>query len=280
LISHKPYLIKDRLEHDEQLANIEKELEDSVLIKKSSEVDEEVKKEITKLLSKSGYDVKIIGEGGGATEGDGDGTGRPPTPRPTPTPVDPIPTLEYPDVTYLKIIFPKDELKVPLGESRIIKIETDANFKFDREKRIAIRIDGKDLEFASKTHLKDGRMNWRVRTTEEAKEEEIGEIVISLTKPSGEQLKDSILYEIEPARIRDTKGKGKVPPFEIVPIDPNDPEDVTLFETIWPDIDKGAKDKVAYKAVEFQGEIKVYYSKAFLPYRLVFAPIDRLSIRR
>jgi hypothetical protein len=64
-----------------------------------------------------------------------------------------------------------------------------------------------------------------------------------------------------------TKLKGLVPPFDIVPLNPFDEEEFESFKTVWPDVGSDELDTVAYKTISSGGDIIVYYSEAFAPYR-------------
>lgn len=269
-------VITNRLKEDERLIELEKELEETILIKKSSEEDEVVRNEITKLLSRSGYDVKVAGTVDASGEGEKDNEITPKVPiikKPF-VKLPPLPTLDYPEVTRFEIVYPPEILYINIGDNRIIRIETNANFRFDREKRIALRFESESLEVASKSILQDGRMNWRVRTTNKAVVGEVGEIIASITKPNGEQLNATLLYEIFPPREIGGKTKGKVPPFSIQKIDPYDESEKEIFGTVWSYAQIGDIPNIAYKTFETGGILTVFYSSGFRPYR---AQVEKLK---
>src|SRR6185369_9292182 len=119
------------------------------------------------------------------------------------------------------------------------------------------------LELAAHTRLKGGRLRWRLRPTSDAKVGSAGTIITTLTKLDGTQLSDTTEYEVLPALEEKTKkGKSHVPPFEIVPINPDDnPEQWNLA---WPDhgFEESMDElrRVAYKPIKQSGGVYVYYS--------------------
>jgi hypothetical protein len=84
----------------------------------------------------------------------------------------------------------------------------------------------------------------------------------------GAQLVDSIGFELLQAEEEKTKTtRGQVPPFEIIPINPDDhPRE---WGTARPNLSNGSspdeQSLVAYKAVRIEGGIYVYYSTIFTP---------------
>jgi hypothetical protein len=179
-------------------------------------------------------------------------------------PADPLPTLPYPQVTRFEIVYPEDNLSVHKQDNHSLRIETDADFRFDRENRIAVRVEPPSLEVASKSNLKGGRMHWRLRPTEDSSPGDKGIIIATLTKPDGSQIVETINFEVLPAREeRAKKDKALIPPFNIYPIDPETERD--KFEQVWGSLDKD--EIVAYKAVSTVNGLNIYYSTAFTPYR-------------
>jgi hypothetical protein len=96
------------------------------------------------------------------------------------------------------------------------------------------------------------------------------QVTVSITKPDGVQLTDSVEFEVLPALEQKTKkAKGMVPPFDVNPINPTD--DPAQWATAWPDLGDEASEEeltsVAYKPVSAGGGIVVYYSTIFTPFR-------------
>ena len=100
-----------------------------------------------------------------------------------------------------------------------------------------------------------------------------GKVVVSLTKPDGQQLTDETEYEVlSPYEVKGKKAPDLVPPFEIVPISPDaDPQE---WETAWPELLEDDQGTVAYKIVNVSGKTIVYYSTVFGPF---VAQMQRLS---
>lgn len=261
-------VLSNILRDDGVLHDIERELEENLLQRETTESNQEVRKQITSLLRDAGFQVKEPGEVLVAGS-HGPTTVSPPRVGHRPGRAEPLDTLPYPEVTRFEIVFPKEKLEVHQDDNQVIKVETDANFRFGRERKLAIRFEPPHLEVASEGILSDGRMNWRVRPKENAAPGSIGQVIATLTKPDGSQMIATLPYEILPAREEPTKkAKGMVPAFTVLPIDPYTERD--QFEQLWPDLDLNSEEdvkKVAYKAVQLAEGITVRYSTAFGPYR-------------
>ncbi len=267
-------IVEERIKDDDALYALENELVESIF-SQTDETDETVKREIVKLLRNSGYEVSaqgyVLAPGDGDTE---DPTGIIRRPRRPPKPLDPLLTLAYPDVTKFKIVQPEGKLSIRVGKYRQVKVETDANSRFDREHRIAIRFSPELLEQASKSLLKGGRINWRIRVKEGQDPGGTGRVIASLTLPDGGQLTDQIDYEILPAPpAGDEEILGKVPPFEIVRIDPVTQSE--KFQQIWQEVPETEIPNIAYKPLESNGGIKVFYSIGFKHYASQFEKLKR-----
>jgi hypothetical protein len=256
--------LTERMRNDPVLYRLESELIESQLLKDSSAGDQEVKSEITKLLRDTGYRIRDSGwtgavavmPAGGLEPGAAE-----------PKVVEALATLPYPWVTKLEIAAPSNQLRVPVGGQQLIKIETDGDFQLDEDGRFTIECEPAFLEVASKSFLRAGRMNWRLRTVDGASEGQRGQVTVRLTKFGGELIERQIPFEIaKPPEPSVATRKGDVPIFDIVGVDPAVQAD--LFRTIWPDVETGEIDKIAFRAMEVQGELRVYYSKGFRPYRL------------
>jgi hypothetical protein len=171
--------------------------------------------------------------------------------------------LPYPEVTRFEIVYPKEEFSVHKQDNFLILIETDADFRYDRENRIEIRSEPQKLEVASKGMLQGGRLNWRLRPSNDAVPGDSGEVIATLTKPGGAQLTAKVKFEIlSPREEKAKKEKRHIPNFELVPVNPyTDPE---TFSQAWENV---KVDSVAYRAIRSSGGIIVYYNTAFRPFR-------------
>jgi len=228
-------VLRKMLAEDETLAKIEQELTDKLSQKETHATDEEVKREVSKLLREAGYRVKDPGPstepGEQGEEGDVTKHGRR-----RPAVADPLPTLPYPEVTRFEIVHPKPEMQLAQNDNEVVLVETDADAQYDREKRIAVRFEPDVLELAAVSPLRGGRMRWRLRAKDGATVGQRGKIIATMTKPNGTQLMDSTDFEILPPEVETTrKSRGDVPPFEIVPINPTD--DQERWGHLWPQLD-------------------------------------------
>lgn len=265
--------LKEMLAEDKVLGEIENELTERLTKRDTEQTNNEVKSQITKLLLESGFKVTKPGEA--ATVG---GTGAQAKVRregsgiyhPKP---DPLPTLPYPQVTKWLIRHPEGVLQIPMNRAAPVLVETDADARFDSEKRIAIRSEPDLLEIAAKSSLQGGRIRWRLRpkSVEMATPGAKGKVIVTLTKPDGSQLQQEVQYELLPAKENEQKiDKGLVPPFEILPVSPTLEKDAEVWGTLWPNLVDNVtpeeQARVAYKSLGGQGEMVVYYSTAFAPY--------------
>jgi len=269
-------LLKQRMEEDERLNDIERTLIDDLLTEETEETDEEVKNEISQLLQDSGFEVGeqgIVNEfgddgngNGNGGSGDGDGGGTP----------DPIQTQPFPKVTRFEIVYPDDNLDVPEGGdlTRRVRIETDANYRYDREGRISLRTEPSIVEIASETELEEGHKYWRLRSTEDADIEDEGEIIVALTRPNGAQIEERVDVEIvERPSTGDDTTRGRVPAFDIIKVDPE--ENPEQFRKIWPDVDEDDIPQIAYKPQSTEDGVIVFYSTSFGPFKEVIEDIKQ-----
>src|SRR5262249_5632101 len=126
------------------------------------------------------------------------------------------------------------------------------------------------LEQAGKAPLRGGRIRWRFRAKPESKLGDCGTIIVTITRPDGSHISDSLACEVLAAlEEKAKKEKGFVPPFKIVPINPYDqPEQ---WASVWPDLDPtlppGKLESVAYRPVNLGGVIHVFYSTIFTPFK-------------
>lgn len=275
VLTHLLQILKKMLEEDADLYALERKLTEEVAQREAQTTSDEVKREVTKLLVEAGF--QMTKEGPGYIEGGGE-----------PQPIrqnrpgkhikrDPLPTLPFPQVTRWQIVSPAGELQVHSGDVETILVETDADSEFDERGLVSFRAEPPILEIAAKTPLRGGRVRWRLRTAEGSSPTERGRIVCTITRPDGTQLLAERPYEVlPPLEQQANKVKAQVPPFDIIPINPDDHEDKWNFA--WPELGNDASyedlRKVAYRPVRVGGGIIVYYSTIFTPFA---AEMDRLK---
>jgi hypothetical protein len=237
--------------------------------------NQEVKREVTKLLLDAGLRLRQEGPTFGKGEAERQPVQR--RKRRRYKVLDPLPTLPYPQVTRFEIVAPKPLLECRLNETEILLVETDADSEFDRRGAVALRSEPLLLEPAAKAPLKGGRVRWRVRAKQGAPPGSTGVLIATITKPDGTQIADQIPFTVlEAVEEKSRKDRGFVPPFEIIAINPYD--DTETWNIVWPnlpdDSQPGALEAVAYKPVPAGGAINVYYSTIFSPFK---AQIDKLK---
>jgi hypothetical protein len=263
-------LVKKILEEDDVLADIERELTERIAKREAEATKGEVKKEVSRLLKESGFSVSE--EGQIDAPGKGEKTAIEKDRRKRPRHQDPLPTLAFPAVTRFEIVYPVDIFQLALNDTQAVVVETDADASYD--KHVQIRSVPPVLEVATRAPLRGGRIRWRLRPIQGAEVGQEGEVVATLTKPDGTQIVSKILFELTPAREKESKkARGQVPPFDIKPITPENSE---TWDLLWPDDrnDLELQRTHAYKALRAGGAITVYYSTVFSPYQQV---VDRLK---
>lgn len=261
--------LRRMLEEDEKLSALERQLTERLAKRESEATSDEVKRRVTQLLIEAGLEQREQGptvEAGTDTE-----KARVRRPRPG-RPVTPAPlaTLPYPSVTRFEIVAPRPCMEVAIGDSELVLVETDADAEFDRQGRLAIRSEPDLLEQAAKTPLRGGRVRWRLRPRSTATVGAAGRIIVSLTRPDGTQITDFTEYVVQEQQEEPVKkSRGVIPPFDIVPINPDD--DPEKWAAAWPDLDEQAdveaRESVAYKPLRVGAGITVYYSTIFRQFR-------------
>jgi hypothetical protein len=267
VLTHLLQVLKKMLEEDSDLYALERKLTEEVAQREAQTTSDEVKREVTKLLVEAGF--QMTKEGPGFVEGAGE-----------PQPIrqnrpgkhvkrEPLPTLPFPQVTKWDIVSPATNLQIHSGDVETILVETDADGEFDRRGLVSFRAEPPVLEVAAKSPLRGGRVRWRVRTAEGSKPGARGTVFCTITRPDGTQLVATRAYEVlTPLEEKADKIKTQVPPFEIIPINPDDqPEQ---WNVAWPEVGDDAsydqQRKVAYRPVRLAGGITVYYSTIFTPF--------------
>ena len=260
-------LLKEHFRDDEALFEIESELEETLMQNESQKASQEVRRHISHLLRDIGLD--FTGYSGAIMPGENT-TRKSSSIRSTRTTrkVELIPTLPYPGVSKIKIVRPEMILRIHQGDSRFVKVQTDADSLFDKEKRLTIHSEPTNLVDVSKGTLIGGRINWRLRPRPTSRVGDTGDVVVRLSLPEGGYLEDRLPYEVLPPReqrIRTTR--GVVPRFDIQGLDPY--ENVDQFFRVWDSLDPEEDDltSVAYKLIETSSGLIIYYSKVFSSYR-------------
>ncbi len=269
-------VLRQMLEEDQNLAAIERELTEKIAKRETEATNQEVKRQVTRLLLEAGFQPTDEGTAT-ATAPKGDTTVTKDPRKGKPVMRDPLPTLPYPSVTRFEIVVPDEKLDIRQNEVEVVLVETDADAEYDVRGKIAVRTEPNYLEVASKSPLKGGRVRWRLRTTSQAAPGNTGQIIVSLTKPDGVQLTDAVSFEVhEPLEATAKKIRGQVPPFDILPINPDDEPE--KWASIWPNLsDEVGREKqasVAYKPMRTPQGIIIYYSTIFVPFQ---SQIERLK---
>lgn len=267
--------LADMLKDDARLMEIEQELADRLINRENQTSNHKVKKQITKLLRDVGFSKTADGEsedpggeqeggaGGSGGGGGGDGGGGSGC-----TP-DPLLTKPYPDVTRWEIVSPKETSRVRLNGMSSVRIETDADARFDAEGLIALEFEPHNVEVASLSVLNGGRKQWRLRAAEGAEVGHSGTVTAVLRTPNGGELRSAIRFEVTAPIDGDKGKKGKVPDFEIVAISPDKEEDMDTWMQLWPQHEGAQRTKkaeVAYKVLKAGDKTVVYYSTGYGPY--------------
>jgi hypothetical protein len=267
-------VLKQMLQEDQKLYAIERELTEKIAKRETDATNDEVKRQVTRLLLEAGFQPNEQGIATAAgTQGETTTTKEPRGRRPII--FDPLPTLPFPSVTRFEIVVPKDKLDIRQNEVEVILVETDADGEYDR--LLAIRSEPPLLEVASKSPLKGGRVRWRLRTKSDAAPGNFGNVILTLTRPDGTQLTDSVPFEVHLAlEAKSKKIRGQIPPFDILPVNPDDEPE--KWSMVWPNLDDDAgRDRqvaVAYRPMRTQNGIVVYYSTIFGPFQ---QQIERLK---
>lgn len=262
--------ISRMISEDEVLELLEKQLEETVTQRTSQETEDEVQKQISALLKEAGYESTEKAETD--TPGDNGNGVRPRPPRPPRPPQEPLATLPYPEVSFLKIVYPEEAFELELNSTVSVLIHTDADARMHEQLRI--RFEPDVLEVASVKPLSGGRARWRLKAKQGSTAGQSGNVVVTMTRLDGSQLTDSIDFAlIAPKPQPAQQGKGKIPPFEVFPINPDDPE----WNSLWDEEEYKDKNAVAYKALKTQGKIIVYYSTVFTPFAQTIARLKLQS---
>jgi len=263
------------LKDDEGLAAIEKQLQDMAIRQVTAATDDEVKKQIVRLLQEAGFTPSAEGDAirkGGDAEMPNPQPNPNPDPPPASDPIFPLLTLPYPDVNKFEIVSPLERAKIHLGKTLLIRVETDGDSQFDKD--IRIKFTPEILDISSVWPLEGGRKKWRIKPIDGARIGDSGTISITLTKPNGDQLKADLPFEVLAQIEKSAKEeRGHIPDFEVLPISPGDDN----WSTVWDDIPEHSEEAsaVAYIPIKIGNKTIVYYSTAFTPFKTV---VDKLRL--
>lgn len=260
-------VLKNILKEDETLYEIERELLDELLKKGSSETQNEVKEAITGLLKDVGFRVERLEESVPPPENNPQIPISSKPVRKLQQKLSPLRTLPYPSVTKFEIVYPKNKFSVHKQDNHVLRIETDADSKYNKDDRIAIRIEPAELEVASKGLLSGGRIYWRLRPKENAKPNNTGKIIATITRIDGSQIVSELPFEVLPQVVEPSrKDSSVVPEFTVEPVDID--SDRETFDTIWDDLQEQEDPlNVAYKIIDTGRILTIYYSVKFRRYR-------------
>lgn len=264
------------LKDDARLGEIEHELAERIINRENQSSNDRVKKQITRLLRDAGYSKTADGdsddpggqEDGGAGGNDTGGGGH--RHNEGGDPPEPLPTSPFPDVTRWDIVTPKEVASVRLNGRALVRIETDADPRFDIEGLITLEFEPRKVEVASLSALNGGRKQWRLRAAEDAHVGDSGTVTAVLRTPNGGEMRSAVPYKLLPPIDGGNTGKrGKIPDFEVLPISPDDDADIDVWNQLWPEHEsalRAKKAEVAYKVLKAANKTIVYYSVAYGPY--------------
>jgi hypothetical protein len=264
-------MLRKILSEDKRLFEIEQELTQRLTQRDVETAKSEVKSEVSRLLKEAGLSVRDEGkvdvEGGRGEKKVVEREGKSP-----PLHREPLPTLPFPNVTRFEIVYPLDLFQIPLNDTQNVVVETDADAAYDSQVRV--RSEPLVLEVATRAPLRGGRVRWRLRPVEGAPIGSTGEVIVTLTKPDGTQMTSRVLFEVVPPIEKEARRvQGHVPPFDILPVSPDNHE---LWSALWEDDndDPVEQAKHAYKILPSAGKTVVYYSTVFEPFR---ATVEKLK---
>lgn len=260
------------LRDDPTLYEIEQELEELLQAKAPGAIDYEVRRQLLRLLQETHIDIMSHPEHHPLVKPNLHEQRKDPVKSPThhilellPPPV----SLHYPSVTNFAIVSPKERFQLHQQEQRTLHVETDADQRFDQEKRIQLLAIPPLIDIVAKGPLHKGHLFWRLRPSSTACVGETGVLMATLTKPDGGHLTTVIDYEILSARQKpEAQSEEPVPAVDVIAVHPE--KDRDLIEHIWDFIPEAERNSISYRAVQTRKQITVYYSRAFPPYRDVY----------
>ena len=233
---------------------------------------QEARKAVARLLRVQGLNLlESAGASAGSQAEKPDRPAQPHTPRPKPKPLQ----LHEPP-TYIKIVWDdKKDITFYPDQRRYIRIETDAESNYHNANnpsasRINLIVSSADLAFRGSTPLQGGRMRALFDCLLGARLGGEGTVRVELSRPGLPVLNDERKFRIvEQPPAREDKKQIALPPFDIRPVDPDNP----MWETLeWPD-DVSA---VASSAEMEEGGVHVvYYSTVFPKFKTQYDAFER-----
>lgn len=261
------------LKSDDELKLINEEAKNSV-VNENVGTQHEIQLEIVKLLRFHGYATTIPSGGTLTMAGPNQMTSSVPTPKKITVPITKLIELHDPP-TYIKILN-QSPVEFYAGQRRYIRIETDAMSNYHdaediRNSKFNIIVNGKAIIYSGTTPLKDGRLRIILDCDDKASLGEKGECIIELHRVGQVSLKESLHYEIIEKPIPKPSNKQISVPNILPPVPINGPDDINWSDQNWPeDI-----NEVASSSVMSTGELIVYYSTVFPPYKQRYDQISR-----
>ena len=261
------------LKSDDELRLINEEARNNI-VSENTDSQHEIQLEIVKLLRFHGYNTTIPSGGTLALTGPNQLTTSIPTRKKRPIPVTKLIESHDPP-TYIKILN-QSPVEFYAGQRRYIRIETDAISSYHdaediRNSKFNIIVNGEAITYSGTTPLKDGRMRIILDCSDKASLGEKGECMIELHRVGQMSLKESMQYEIvEKPQVKESNKKISVPNI-LPPVPVNGPDDINWSDQNWPD----DINEVASSSVMSSGELIVYYSTVFPPYKQRHDQISR-----
>lgn len=254
--------IKDELVNllkaDDELDRLNDEAREHSLRDKDEAAEQQMRKQVAKLLRIVGAALQDVGGAKGNAE---DGRDRPkPGPKPKPKPITPS---EPP--TYIRILWDqKKDIPFHAGQRRYLRLETDANSDYhDPDNPAASKINiavGDELKVFGTSPLRGGRMRVGVECSESVVIGGKGSVRVELYRKGLAALSDEHDYAIVvPPEPKPQDRAVPVPDFDVIPVD--GPTDANWqFVT-----DTGDTDVLKYAsgAEMTNGKLLIYYSTHF-----------------
>ncbi|HEY3781972.1 MAG TPA: hypothetical protein VGL56_12880 [Fimbriimonadaceae bacterium] len=246
------------LKSDTDLEQVNKDAKDHSRRERDESAAEKMRSEVSRLLRLQGFDFV---RSGGEADSRGD-TSRPPRSPRSPRP--PLPLIEINEPpTYVKFAVDEDrEISFFPGQRRYLRIDTDASstyFNQDPERsQIQIMVaNGNGLVIVGATPLKHGRMRVGLLCQDGTELDSRGNLRVELRRVGLPTLSDERSYSINaPPPARESDRRTTMPQFEIIPVEPQDENWITLN---WPE-DTSA---VASSAEMSEGVLLIYYNTQF-----------------
>jgi hypothetical protein len=161
-------------------------------------------------------------------------------------------------------------------QRRYIRIETDAMSNYHEAEEIGntnfnMIVSGPGITCSGTTPLRGGRMRILLDCSDKASIGKKGECTIELHRLGQTSLRETLQYQIhEKPPASESNKKISVPNIP-PPVPVNEPDDINWSDQNWPD----NISEVASSSVMSSGELIVYYSTVFPPYKQHYDQISR-----